>query len=39
MTTYDLTLIRHNITPSHLKFQKLPNNLPDLHNILLKENI
>jgi len=40
LTTYDLTLIRNNIHQSQSStIPKLPDNLPDLHNILLRENI
>jgi len=40
MTAYDLTLIRNNIHHARSsKIPKLPNNLPDIHNILLNENV
>ncbi|KAF0762908.1 MULE domain-containing protein, partial [Aphis craccivora] len=40
LTTYDLTLIRNNIHHARSStIPKLPDNLPDLHNVLLNENI
>ena len=40
LTTYDLTLIRNNIHHARsFTIPKLPDNLPDLHNVLLNENI
>jgi hypothetical protein len=40
LTTYDLTLIHNNIHHARSStIPKLRNNLPDLHNILLNENI
>lgn len=38
--TYDLTLTRNNIhSAGSFSIPKLPDNLPDLHDVLIKENV